>query len=56
MSVRARFLTVAAVVLALVFLLIVVVPALQHGGLGELIFIFAAFGAVLLFERFLRAR
>lgn len=56
MSARARFITVAAIVLALVLFVIVVLPGLQRGGPGELIFIAAAFAFVLLFERFLRTR
>ncbi len=56
MSARTRFITVAAVILALVFAVIVVLPALARGGPGELLFVAAAFALVLLFERFLRTR
>ena len=56
MSARARFITVAALVLAILFVVTVILPALTRGGPGELLFVFAAFGFVLLFERYLRTR
>ncbi|MFN2520332.1 MAG: hypothetical protein ABR525_04720 [Candidatus Limnocylindria bacterium] len=56
MSARARFMTVAAVVLALLFVVIVLLPAVARGGLEELLLVGAAFAFVLLFERYLRTR
>ncbi|HEY8656296.1 MAG TPA: hypothetical protein VIN34_06140 [Candidatus Limnocylindria bacterium] len=50
------FVIVAGAVLALFFVLVVVRPAVERGGWGELALVFALFAVVLLFERYLRAR
>ena len=53
---RRGFVIVAGAVLALFFVLVVVRPAIERGGWGELALVFGIFAAVLLFERYLRAR
>jgi len=50
------FLAFAGAVLALFFVLVVVRPAVERGGWGELALVLAILAAVLLFERFLRTR
>jgi len=50
------FLVIAGAVLALFFVLVVVRPAVERGGWGELVLVFAIFAAVLAFERYLRTR
>lgn len=51
-----RFVIVAGLILALFFVLVVVRPAIERGGWGELALVVAIFAGVLLFERFLRTR
>ena len=53
---RLRFVIAAGAVLAAFFLLVVVRPAVERGGWGELALVFAIGGTVLLFERYLRSR
>ena len=53
---RLRFVIAAGAILAGFFLLVVVRPAVDRGGWGELALVFAIGGAVLLFERYLRGR
>jgi len=50
------FVLAAGSVLALATLLLVIRPALERGGAGELLLIFGFFAAVLMFERWLRTR
>lgn len=50
------FVIAAGVILALFFVLVVVRPAMERGGWGELALVFGIFAAVLLFERYLRSR
>lgn len=53
---RRTFVVIAGSVMLLVFLLLVVQPGIQRGGLQEIVIIGAIFAAVLLFERYLRSR
>ncbi|GAC1461776.1 MAG: hypothetical protein NVS1B1_04650 [Candidatus Limnocylindrales bacterium] len=53
---RRGFVIAAGVVLGLFFILVVVRPAVERGGWGELALVFGIFAAVLLFERYLRTR
>lgn len=53
---RRAFVVVAATVLALLLFLLVVSPAIERGGAGELALVGAIVLAVLLFERWLRTR
>ncbi|HEX6061538.1 MAG TPA: hypothetical protein VF001_05665 [Candidatus Limnocylindria bacterium] len=53
---RRTFVVVAGAVLLLVFVLLVVRPGIERGGLQEIVIIGAIFAAVLLFERYLRSR
>ena len=46
----------AGFVLATALFLLVLRPAVERGGAGEVLLILAFFGAVLLFERWLRTR
>ncbi len=50
------FVVLAGAVLALFFVLVVVRPAIERGGWGELALVFAILVAVLVFERYLRSR
>lgn len=50
------FVIAAGVILALFFVLVVVRPAIERGGWGELALVFGILAAVLLFERYLRSR
>jgi len=50
------FVFVAGALLTLFFVLVVVRPAVERGGWGELALVFAIFVAVLAFERYLRTR
>ncbi|MEK6620657.1 MAG: hypothetical protein AABZ26_06775 [Chloroflexota bacterium] len=56
MSPRAVFTLVAGSLLLVTFVLLVIRPAVERGGWGELALVAAAFGAILLFERWLRTR
>jgi hypothetical protein len=56
LSGRAIFLLVASAVMAVVLFTAVVRPALERGGVGELVLIAAAFALILLVERWLRYR
>ena len=56
MSSRGVFMAVAVVVLALLAVLLVVRPAVERGGLPELVLVGVAAISILLFERWLRAR
>ncbi|HVR89212.1 MAG TPA: hypothetical protein VHG53_06670 [Candidatus Limnocylindria bacterium] len=53
---RRVFLSGAAALLALAFLALVIGPAVDRGGVQELLIIAAIFGTILLLERYLRAR
>ena len=53
---RRTFVVVAGSVLLLVFVLLVVRPGVERGGVQEIVIIGAIFAAVLLFERYLRSR
>lgn len=50
------FVVVAGLTLALFFVLVVVRPAIERGGWGEVALVFVIFAAVLLFERYVRTR
>jgi hypothetical protein len=50
------FVVVAGSVLVLVFVLLVVRPGIERGGIQEVLIIAAIFTAVLMFERYLRSR
>lgn len=56
LSGRALFLTAAAAVGGLVLFTAVVRPAVERGGIGELLLVIAAFAAILVTERWLRTR
>ena len=53
---RRTFVVAAGSVLLLVFVVLVVRPGLERGGVQEIVIIGAIFAAVLLFERYLRSR
>jgi len=53
---RAFFTAVAAVVVAFLFIVVVVRPAIERGGYGELAGVVALFVAILLAERWARSR
>jgi hypothetical protein len=53
---RPAFAFWAGSVLLLIFALLVIRPAIERGGLGEILIIAAIFAVVLLFERYLRSR
>jgi len=53
---RSTFVVAAGSLLLLVFVLLVVQPGIERGGVQEVLIIGAIFGAVLLFERYLRSR
>ena len=53
---RRTFVVAAGSMLLLVFLLLVVRPGVERGGVQEIVIIGAIFAAVLLFERYLRSR
>lgn len=53
---RQRFALVAAIVLGALLLVVVVRPALERGGLGELGLVAGAVAVILLVERWLRSR
>lgn len=53
---RRAFVVAAGTLLALVFVLLVVRPGIERGGVQEVLVIAAIFGAILLFERYLRTR
>jgi hypothetical protein len=53
---RRTFVVVAGSALLLAFILIVVRPGIERGGVQEVLIIGAIFVAVLLFERYLRSR
>ena len=53
---RRAFILAVGAVLALMFVLLVVGPGVERGGIQEVLIIAAIFGAVLLFERYLRSR
>jgi len=53
---RRTFVVVAGSLLLLVFVLLVVRPGVERGGVQEIAIIGAIFAAVLLFERYLRSR
>jgi hypothetical protein len=53
---RRVFVVAAGALLALIFVLLVVEPGVERGGIQEVLIIAAVFGAILLFERYLRTR
>lgn len=56
MSVRGAFVIVAAAVLAVVLFTVVIRPAVERGGFGEVALVAGALLAILLAERWLRGR
>lgn len=56
MDPRRTFVVAAAAVLALAFALLVVRPAIERGGVQELLIVAAIFVVVLALERYLRTR
>ena len=56
LSPRRAFVVVAGSVLATAMVLLVVRPAVERGGAGEVVLILAFVGAVLVVERWLRTR
>ncbi len=56
MTGRAAFLIASSAVLALVLVTAVIRPAVERGGVGEIVVVAAALAAVLLVERWLRTR
>jgi hypothetical protein len=56
LSSRTLFTAIAACVLALLLFVVVVRPAIDRGGVGELVGVAALFLAILLGERWLRSR
>jgi len=53
---RRAFVVAAGTLLALIFVLLVVGPGVERGGIQEVLIIAAIFGAILAFERYLRSR
>ena len=53
---RRAFVVVAGVLLVLLFVLLVVEPGVERGGIQEVLIIAVVFGVILLFERYLRTR
>jgi len=53
---RRAFVVGAGSLLLLIFALVVIRPAVERGGFGEVLIIVAIFAAVLLVERYLRSR
>jgi len=53
---RRAFVLGAGAVLLLVFLLVVVRPGVERGGIQEVLIIAAIFAGILVFERYLRTR
>ena len=53
---RRAFVIAAGSVLLLGFLLLVVQPGIERGGVQEVLIIGAIFAAILVFERYLRSR
>lgn len=56
MDPRRAFVVGAGTVLLVVFVLLVIRPGVERGGIQEVLIIGAIFAAVLLFERYLRSR
>ena len=53
---RRVFVVAAGALLVVFFVLLVVEPGVERGGIQEVLIIAAIFGVVLLFERYLRSR
>ena len=53
---RRTFVVVAGTLLFVIFVLLVVEPGIERGGIQEVLIIGAIFGAILLVERYLRTR
>ena len=53
---RRAFVVAAGSILALVFVLLVIRPGVERGGIQEVLIIGAIFAGILLFERYLRSR
>ena len=53
---RRAFVIAAGTLLAVIFVLLVIEPGVERGGIQEVLIIGAIFTAVLLFERYLRSR
>ena len=53
---RRAFVVAAGAVLAIAFVLLVVRPGVERGGIQEVLIIAAIFAGILLFERYLRSR
>lgn len=53
---RRTFVVVAAIVLSLAFVLLVLRPGVERGGVQEVLIIGLIFAAILGFERYLRTR
>ena len=56
MDQRRAFVVVAGTILLVVFVLLVIRPGVERGGIQEVLIIGAIFAAVLLFERYLRSQ
>ena len=53
---RRAFVIAAGTVMAVTFVLLVIRPGVERGGVQEVLIIAALFVAILLFERYLRSR
>jgi hypothetical protein len=53
---RRAFVLTAGALLLVIFVLLVIQPGVERGGIQEVLIIAAIFGAILLFERYLRSR
>jgi len=53
---RRAFVVAAGTLLALVLVLLVVRPAVERGGIQEVLIVAAILAAILVFERYLRSR
>ena len=53
---RRAFVVGAGSLLLLIFALLVIRPAIERGGPGEILIVVVIFGGILLFERYLRSR
>jgi len=53
---RRAFVIAAGAVMAVTFVLLVIRPGVERGGVQEVLIIAAIFAAILLFERYLRSR
>ncbi len=56
MTVRAAFMAAAALVLTVALFSVVIVPAIDRGGVGELVGVVLVFLGILVAERWMRSR